>query len=352
MEYTWDSQTKRSAMLSSTLVSMVCASNRNLQRTGDPSFCTSYEHAEQAVHVPIVTLDAAILSENKVSLYLPAQQPVPALAPDLSESNLLASVEICEIMHEMARYEAERIHACRVVTFLSKAAKKTLSNAFLANSDAAGDGLRTSSYPIVIHTLKRMAATGGLGEVIDCHIERWAQFFTFMDAFFRQALTSLQFVCSDVKFFKRNVKDTTQAIDKDLEKMDHEFSFQTHCHFHLSRQLKKDRKDKREKLIESNHVRDYAKTRRDLHNRNKSSSFSKSSTSIHTSTPFLDRESVKSKLSKLNLEYKAQKERLREVTSPPLVNSQKALHRLDRLSNIPPCQPFPWLWHHLFELGG
>lgn len=72
----------------------------------------------------------------------------------------------------MAREETKRIYASLIDSFLSQIAEKALSDAFLANSDVANDGLRTSTYHFLMGILMEMAATGGSDEIFDCHIER------------------------------------------------------------------------------------------------------------------------------------------------------------------------------------
>lgn len=106
---------------------------------------------------------------------------------------------------QMARQEAERTHLSRVDLVLSKVAEKTLSDAIIAGSDAASDELRTSSYHFLMHNLTEMAATGGMEEIFDRIVERWAQSYTIIDAFVRRACTSSQYVQPVAKFIKQNL---------------------------------------------------------------------------------------------------------------------------------------------------
>lgn len=256
--------------------------------------------------------------------------------------SLLASPLVSNMMRQRAREKTECIHACRVDPFLSQAAEKSPLNAFSAGSDAVNDGLRISSYHFVLHILTAMAATGGLDKIFDCNIEHWAQCFTFMNAFLQRALPSSQLARPVAKFIERNVKENTQTIEQDAQLMGSPFPF-TNSLSSLSNSSVEDKhcKHKREKSIEADHPRYYAKTRGDRRKRNKSSSFSSSFMSIHTSPTSLDQESVQSKLSKLNSEYKAQKAKLRDVTIPVLKTTKKhymaaIAYRTYRLASLSP----------------
>lgn len=115
-------------------------------------------------------LDAALEFVNEDPLFLPAQRPVPASSRDLSQSNLVVLQQVREMMHQMARDEAARIYTSSVDPFLFQTAEKALSAAFLADSDAAKDGLLTSLYHIVKHILTEMAITGEFDEIFDPNI--------------------------------------------------------------------------------------------------------------------------------------------------------------------------------------
>lgn len=169
--------------------------------------------------------DSTLQSGNECYSSLQAQELVPALAPNHSESNLLASPQGLNVMCQKPQKESKRIHASRVDPFLSKATEKVLSDALLGGSHAANDGWRTASYHFVMHMLTEMVATGGFEEIFDRNIERWAQSLTFMDAFVRQAFTSSQFVPPVAEFTKQNLKETMQAIEQGTQLVGSLFPF-------------------------------------------------------------------------------------------------------------------------------
>lgn len=150
IEKTQGLRTMRSAMLKNALAPMASVSNRIVRRTGDPLSYTAYGQAGQTVQEPVATLDAALDLDNGGPPSLPAQQLATALATDLSESNLLASPQICNMMAQMDREEAERIPVSRVDPFLYKDGENTLSDASQAGSNATNDGLRISLYHFVM----------------------------------------------------------------------------------------------------------------------------------------------------------------------------------------------------------
>lgn len=126
----------------------------------------------------------------------------------------------------VATEEAKRINANRVHSFPSKAAEKALSCMLLAGNGIIHDELKTSSYCFVIHILAEMAATSGLDNIFNRDIERWAQILTFIEAFLRHTLTSLQFVHPTVKSIKQNLKEYKQAIKPDIQQIGSPASFQ------------------------------------------------------------------------------------------------------------------------------
>lgn len=195
----------QSALLNNTLALMASDSNRNLRHTSDPSVCVPYEQAEQAMQEAIATLDASLVSDNECTPSLLAQRPVPSPAPDLSKSKHFALLQVHRIMRQMAWEEAERRHASHVNLFLSRAAEKALSDAFLASNDVANDAWRTSPFHFVMHTLTKFPATGGLNKIFHHIIEPWTQSSMFIDNFVRRALISSQFVPPVAKFIQKNV---------------------------------------------------------------------------------------------------------------------------------------------------
>lgn len=162
----------------------------------------AYKQPVQAVKRTIATSDTALQSDNEGPKSLMVERHVPASAPDHSKINLLVWPQVRKMMRHMGREEGERIHASHVDPFLYKVSEKEIFAVFLAGSDAATDGLRTSSYHFVMHTLTETAITSGLDKTFDRNIERWAKSPTFMDTSVQRAFTSSQFVRPIAKFIK------------------------------------------------------------------------------------------------------------------------------------------------------
>lgn len=76
--------TKQLAILHSAIVSIKSDSIAFCDATMTSLFVLRTNKLENAVHKPVVTLDAA-LADNEDPQFLPAQRPVHALAPDLCE---------------------------------------------------------------------------------------------------------------------------------------------------------------------------------------------------------------------------------------------------------------------------
>lgn len=100
------------------------------------------------------------------------RHPFLPLHQTFLKKNLFVSPQVRKMMPQIAEKEVVRIHASQVDPFLSQVIKKALSNGFLAGSDAANDGWKTSSYHFVAHILTQMVTTGGLDNIFDRRVER------------------------------------------------------------------------------------------------------------------------------------------------------------------------------------
>lgn len=88
---------------------------------------------------PNVTLDAALGFDNKSPLFLPAQQPVPVLVPNVFKSNIFVSLQAHNMMCKKAQDKFKRIYATRTDPIHFMTNEIALLNAFTAASDAAKD---------------------------------------------------------------------------------------------------------------------------------------------------------------------------------------------------------------------
>lgn len=186
----------------------------------------------------------------------------------------------------MIREKAKHKHASQFDSLPSQAAKKALSDEYLVDSDAANIELRPLPHHFVMYIHTEMAAIGGLNAILDQNIEYYPQSFTFMYALVRCALTFSQFSHPVAKYIQQNFKETMQATKPNIEQDASTFPSRVHSSLHLSSSKDKPCKHKHKKLIESDHVQNYARARRDYPICNKSFSFSSGFMNFHKSSPF------------------------------------------------------------------
>lgn len=110
---------------------------------------------------PIAMMNAALETENKGFVFLPAQRPVFAPASDLSETDILVLERSCKLTRQIAREEVKNIQAKQADLFLCKAAVKEHSNALSASSDDTKDGLGSLPYYFAMNSLRYMTEAGG-----------------------------------------------------------------------------------------------------------------------------------------------------------------------------------------------
>lgn len=119
-----------------------------------------------------------------------------------------------------------------------------------------------------------------------------------MDAFFWRAPICSHFARLVAKLFKRNVIQHILASEPITQVTGSPFLIPDSLSTSFNSSAKdKHRKHMREKSIESDYPRDYAKTRGDQNKPNKLSMLLSSSIRIHASLPPSNQESVKSKIS-------------------------------------------------------